>query len=180
MKKILFTFLSLALLATSLQAKETQAYEASMKVKATNGKTYTFNGTKDGIQIQGMEGKVVILEFFGHRCPPCLKMIPNLIETQNKFKGKAEVFAIEVQGFNNAKLSNFMKQKNINYTAAAYQESGNSEIVKYVSERAQWSGSIPFMLALDGKGNVQYIHTGMLGKAQLEDLINQIAAGKLQ
>jgi thiol-disulfide isomerase/thioredoxin len=171
MKHFVLGLISFFLFTNASIAKE-------MHVKAIDGKTYTFTGTQEGVSIKGKEGKVVFLEFFGHRCPPCLAMVPKLKNTLKQLKGKAEVFAVEVQGYNTAQLKQFAKSKNIPYTLAAYGEGSNRDLVNYISERAEWSGSIPFTVAIDGKGNVQFVHTGMLSEMQLVSIYDQIAAKK--
>ncbi len=170
MKKLLTALLlTLALVSTS----QAQGKKSSLQIKDINGKSYTITGTPEGLKISGMEGKVVFLEFFGHKCPPCLMSIPHLIDLQKKHKGKLAIIAVEVQGFDNSELKRFVKQKGINYTVV----SGTDEhlFVSYISQRAQWQGSIPFLLALDKKGDVQYIQAGMLPESALEELFTQLS-----
>jgi predicted transcriptional regulator len=50
-----------------------------------------------------------------------------------------------------------------------------SEVVNYIQQRAQWRGSIPFLVALDTKGDVQFVQAGMLPEASLEELISQLS-----
>jgi predicted transcriptional regulator len=50
-----------------------------------------------------------------------------------------------------------------------------SELVSYIQQRAQWKGSIPFLVALDTKGNVQFVQAGMLPEESLEELISQLS-----
>jgi thiol-disulfide isomerase/thioredoxin len=172
MKKLLLSLsLCFAFMATAYAQTDTK--KADLELTDVNGKTYTVTGTKEGLKISGMEGKVVFLEFFGHRCPPCLRSIPHLINLQNRHKNKLAVIAVEVQGFSPAELKTFVKRKGINYTVI----SGEQErlFVSYISQRAQWQGSIPFLLALDGKGDVQFIQAGMLPESSLEGLFQQLS-----
>ena len=171
MKKLLVTALLLVSFFGSLQAQE--AKKNSLQITDINGKTYTIISTKEGMKISGMEGKVVFLEFFGHQCPPCLMSIPHLIDMQKKHQGKLAVLAVEVQGLSEAQLKAFVKQKGINYPVV----SGDKEhlFVSYIAQRAQWRGSIPFMLVLDKKGDVQFIQAGMLPESSLEQLFQQIS-----
>ena len=172
MKKLFAATLVIFSLLSGLHAQG--AKKSALEIKDVNGKVYTIKGTPEGLKISGTEGKVVFLEFFGHNCPPCLMTIPHLIDIQKKHKDKLAVIAVEVQGFNNEQLKAFAKQKGINYTVI----SGNQErlFVSYISQRAQWQGSIPFMLALDTKGDVQYIQAGMLPPEALEELYKQLSS----
>ena len=170
MKKLLTALLLTLALVSTTQA---QGKKSSLQIKDINGKSYTITGTPEGLKISGMEGKVVFLEFFGHKCPPCLMSIPHLIDLQKKHKGKLAIIAVEVQGLSQNELKRFVKQKGINYTVV----SGEQErlFVSYISQRAQWQGSIPFLLALDKKGDVQYIQAGMLPESALEKLFAQLS-----
>jgi thiol-disulfide isomerase/thioredoxin len=172
MKKLL---LSVLLLFTFLSTAQAQSNDKKSSIELTDiyGKTYTVKGTKEGLKISGMEGKVVFLEFFGHRCPPCLRSIPHLINLQKKYKDKLAIISIEVQGLSQEQLKTFAQKKGMNYTVI----SGEKEhlFVSYISQRAQWQGSIPFLLALDPKGDVQFIQAGMLPESALEELFQQLS-----
>ncbi len=170
MKKLLVSTLMLFAFLGLAHAEATK--KSNLTITDINGKTYTITGTKEGLKISGMEGKVVFLEFFGHQCPPCLASIPHLIDLQKKHSKDLAVIAVEVQGLNEAQLKAFAKSKGMNYTVI----SGEKEhlFVSYISQRAQWQGSIPFLLALDKKGDVQFIQAGMLPESSLEQLFQQL------
>jgi len=168
MKKLLVLSILLFSLFSSLQAESAP----TMSITDTNGKTYQITGTEEGLKIKGLEGKIVFLEFFGHKCPPCLKSIPHLINLQKKHKDKLAIIAIEVQGYDRTRLTKFAKEKGMNYITVSQDDAGI--LVQYISQRAQWQGSIPFMVALDKKGAVQFVQAGMLPEASLEELIKQL------
>jgi len=171
-KNILKVFLVLSLL-TSIQAKDTKPAPLMMSMTDIKGKTYTVEGTTQGLKIQGLEGKVTFIEFFGHQCPPCVASIPHLVKLKEKYKDTLAIVSIEVQGFNNEQLKKFVADKSINYTV--FSEGQASDVVRYIQQRAQWTGSIPFLVALDTKGDVQFVQAGMLPEASLEDLIKQLS-----
>lgn len=173
MKHIL---LSALMLFTLSAFSEAAAKQPVMNITDIKGITHQITGTEQGFHIKGLEGKIVFLEFFGHRCPPCLASIPHLIDLQKKYKNKLAVISIEVQGLNNAQLQQFAKEKGMNYIVVADEKAGN--FTNYISQRAQWRGSIPFMVALDKKGNVQFVQAGMLPESSLEELIRQLDAIK--
>ncbi len=136
------------------------------------GKHYTVTGTENGLRISGTEGKAVILEFFGHQCPPCLMSIPHLIDMQKKHADKLKILAVEVQGLSTESLKNFVQRKGINYTVF----SGRSEhlFVSYIAQRAQWNGSIPFTLFLAPDGEVRYIEVGLIPEPTLEKIFQEL------
>lgn len=170
MKKLLITLLLFSLTCL-VQAEEKPL--AQMAMTDITGKTYNVTGTEQGLTIQGLEGKVVFLEFFGHKCPPCLASIPHLVKLQDKHKDKLAIVAIEVQGYNHTQTAAFAKEKGMNYIVVSEEKA--SELVSYIQQRAQWKGSIPFLVALDTKGDVQFVQAGMLPEASLEELIGQLS-----
>jgi thiol-disulfide isomerase/thioredoxin len=169
MKTLLNTLLFLSL-TFFIQAKDKVLTQIS--IKDTTGKTYQITGVESGLKIAGLEGKIVFLEFFGHQCPPCLASIPHLISLQKKHADKLVILAIEVQGYNSKQTAQFAKNKGINYITVSSHEAG--ELINYIEQRAQWQGGIPFLVALDGKGAVQVIRTGMIAEQSLEKIIQKI------
>ena len=176
MKKLLIKALLLASFFTMTHAAQEGNVLAEMSMTDITGKTYKVTGTQNGLDIEGLKGKVVFLEFFGHKCPPCLASIPHMINLQNKYKDKLAIVAIEVQGYTDAQVKEFVKEKGINYIAVAEEKA--FEMVDYVSQRAQWRGSIPFMVALDTQGDVQFVQAGMIPEESLEELISQLSTSK--
>lgn len=168
MRKILTSALLIFSLFTYTQAAEAP----QMSITDIKGVTHQITGTEEGLKIKGLEGKIVFLEFFGHRCPPCIKSIPHLIKLQEKYKDKLAIIAIEVQGFNNKQLTDFAKEKGMNYIVVSDEKAGS--FTNYIGQRAEWRGSIPFLVALDSKGAVQFVQAGMLPESSLEELIKQL------
>ena len=108
-KKLLLA--SLLLFTLSQAEQPSTEKQPTMSMTDTNGKTYKIQGTEQGLNIEGLEGKVVFLEFFGHKCPPCLASIPHLIDLQKKYKDTLAIVAIEVQGYTSAQTKAFAKEK---------------------------------------------------------------------
>ncbi len=173
MKTNISKILLLLSLFTYVQAVEKKPAPLMMSMTDINGKTYTVEGTEQGLNIEGLKGKVVFLEFFGHKCPPCLASIPHLITLQEKYKDNFAIVSIEVQGLSSEQLTQFVQDKKLNYIVLSEEKA--SDVLAYVQQRAQWRGSIPFLLALDTKGDVQFVQAGMLPEESLEDLIKQLS-----
>ncbi|RLA72670.1 MAG: TlpA family protein disulfide reductase [Epsilonproteobacteria bacterium] len=168
MKKILTLTLLLASLLTVSQAAEDKFTMTTIK-----GKTIEVTGTTTGLILEEYKGKIIFLEFFGHRCPPCLKSIGHYKRLQEKYKDKLVIVAVEVQGMNRSSLKAFVKKKKINYVTISQDQAG--QIVPYISSRAQWRGSIPYLIILDQKGEVQLMQAGMLPEQELENYIEQLS-----
>ena len=176
MKKLLIAALLFASFLTMTQAAENETVLADMSMTDITGETVNENTLDISIDIEGLKGKVVFLEFFGHKCPPCLASIPHLVKLQDKHKDKLAIVAIEVQGYTDAQVKGFVKEKGMNYITVAEEKA--PELVNYISQRAQWKGSIPFMVSLDTKGDFQNLQAGMIPEESLEELISELSTTK--
>lgn len=169
MKKT-FIFMATAIILSTLGFAKPNPI---MKVKDTNGKTYTIQGTSNGLIINELKNKIVFVEFFGHNCPPCLKTIPHLKTLQTKYKDRLAIVAIEVQGFNNSELKSFATSKGINYIIISQDNGG--QLVDYIGSRAKWGGSIPFLTVLDKKGSVQQLQAGLIPLETLDQIVLKLS-----
>ena len=165
---LIFSFTSIGWAASSNQPV--------FDIVDTNNQHIKIVGTDSGLQVVGAKDKVVFIEFFGHRCPPCLKTIPHFIHLKEKYKDKLEIVAIEVQGLNHKQLQKFAKDKGINYHAISDEKAGM--FTNYIAQRTQWNGGIPFLLILDTKGNAQVIQVGLIPQKVLEQVIDKLLYNK--
>jgi len=147
-------------------------------ITTIDGKEIHVDEAEGGLTFQEFKDKSVLVIFFGYRCPPCLAEIPALIELTNKKHPDLEILAIEVQGLNNEKLQAFQSQKGINYNLAIQKNQGNSKFINYIASKAQWGGSIPFLIAFDPKGEVKVVHVGGLKYQQLDMIYKKISGKK--
>jgi len=66
-------------------------------VTTMTGKKIKVYGTTKGIEIPAYKGKVVMIEFWGTHCPPCLRSIPHYINLMKKYGKSVALLAIEAQ-----------------------------------------------------------------------------------
>ena len=166
-KKIFFI---VALISTFIFAQNADTFK--FELKDIYGKSFEVIGKKNGLDIPSAKGKVVLIEFWGTHCPPCMFSIPHYIELTKEYKDKVAMFAIEVQATPKETLKSFVKEKGINYNIFTQEE--NMDFVRYVAQRASWNGAIPFLIILDTKGEVVDIKMGMVSKEYLEQVIDYI------
>jgi len=164
MKKIILTLATLITLTVTIHASNMEMYD-------TNGKKYNVVGENNELKIEGMEGKVVFLEFFGLKCPACKQEMPHLINIQNKYPNKVKVMAIEVQKNDNDPINAYKKEHGINYTTFSNYDVGL--VVRYIADKSGWSGKIPFMVAIDSKGKVQFTQAGIFTEDELEGYVEK-------
>lgn len=167
------TLLTATLLLVSLLTSTTQAAEnRKMSIIDITGKTYDVTTIKNGLKIKELEGKIVLVEFFGYRCPPCKESIPHLIDLQKKYKDKLAIVAIEVQGYPKPQLKKFVKEKGINYITATEEDA--SEFVGYIQQGTQWQNYIPFSVVFDVNGVYQdHKEGGLISESTLQTLFKK-------
>jgi len=142
----------------------------NMSMTDTDGKSYSIKAAGNDIKIEGMEGKVVFIEFFGLNCPACKDYTPHLINLQEKYRDKFQVMAIEVQKHDVDPINAYKKSHNINYITLSNYDVGS--MVRYVADKSGWTGSIPFTVAINAKGEVQFAQEGVLSEEKLAKYIN--------
>jgi thiol-disulfide isomerase/thioredoxin len=166
MKKTLLALLTLLAFTFNL-------YAENMEMVDTDGKSYKVVGTNNEIKIEGMEEKVVFLEFFGLKCPGCKKIMPNLINVQEKYKEKLQIMAIEVQKNDVDPINAYKQEHGINYITLSNYDVGR--VVRYVMEKSGWKGAIPFVVAIDSKGQVQFAQAGVISEEDLAKYVEDFS-----
>jgi len=164
---------------TEVVQKKTETTKTYAKdiftLTTVEGNTLHVDEAENGIIFQEHKDKVVFLLFFGYHCPPCLGEIPALTKIAEEKGDKLEIIALEVQRLPEEALKTFKENKKINYTILSGENADNSEFISYISQRAQWSGSIPFLVGITPKGEVGVVHVGGMGKDGLEQVFNQLS-----
>jgi len=168
--------------------KQTREYNNSIKSKQTtpkspiiftvetlNGKTLHIKDMPNGLEFKEFNGKATLIVFFGYKCPPCLREIPRLNSIISKYKD-LEIIAFEVQGLEADELKSFVKEKNIKYRVVEGLKYMN--FISYIQQRAEWQGAIPFLIALNRKGEVEFAQVGGLFEKELEYIYKEITKDK--
>jgi len=172
-KKIVISAISLLATGTIFLSA---ASDNTLTLTTLSGKSIHVVGTEKGFNIPEYKGKILFVEFWGTRCPPCLMSIPHYIELQSKYKDELAILAVEVQMTPKDTLKEFVSLKGINYDIVA-QEDGH-QFVDYIAKRASWQGSIPLLVILDQNGTVQIIQPGMIPQENLEKVISEMLKAK--
>lgn len=176
MKKTIFKILVSISIATSMcaSAQETQEEkEYTFNLIDSNDKSIEVKTFPMGINVKNSKDKIVLLNFFGKNCPPCLMEIPHLIKIQNEYKKNLDIISIHVQEtMTKEELASFMKEKKINYTVIDNKES--YDFVDYIMAKTGWQGMIPFMVLFDKKGNAVQFYSGIVSEEQLTSDLKQL------
>ena len=172
MKKIIFT-LALTLITTlsTLHAEETTP---TFSLTTINNKTINITETKKGLDLKEFKGKAVLIALSGHRCPPCLKEIPALINLTNNHKNDLAIVAIEAQDYPSDAVKTFAKEHKINYNVVP--GINHNDFISYLAQRAGYSSSIPLplLISIDKYGEVQDVQAGELREDEFEFLVKDL------
>lgn len=152
------------LMAKKTEAKTVQKQQVpTFNLTTSTGKSIKIVAQQDGWKFNGLEGKVVLLDFFGTWCPPCKAEIPHLNNIREKLKNDFEILGIDIGprggGVNSPEhVAEFIKEFSIKYpiTVAA----DNGKLFGAVSELNP-QGSIPFMVLFNKKGEYLRHYIGM-------------------
>jgi thiol-disulfide isomerase/thioredoxin len=144
-------------------------------LKTTSNKNIKISADKNGWKFQGLEDKVVLLDFFGTWCPPCKAEIPHLNNIREKLKKNFEIIGIDIGprsgGVNSAEhMEDFIFKFNIKYPLTTGAD--NNKLFGIVSELNP-AGSIPFMILFSKKGEYLKHYIGMKPEEMLYSDIKQ-------
>ncbi len=121
--------------------------------------------------LSSLKGKVIILDFWATRCPPCRKEIPGFIELYKNYKDEGlEIVGVCLESETTVKP--FAKETGINYTLVF----ANQEIGR------QYGGIryIPTTFIIDCQGNITKKHIGYASKETFEGEIKELLSRKGQ
>ncbi len=71
----------------------------------------------DAVDMEKNQGKVVVLEYWGVRCPPCIASLPHLAKLHDRYKDDGLVIiGAESQGSSEKQIEPIIKKANVDYT----------------------------------------------------------------
>jgi thiol-disulfide isomerase/thioredoxin len=121
---------------------------------APDFKTHTLDGKE--LTLNGLRGKVVLLDFWATWCEPCRMATPLLISLQNQYHSQGlEVVGISTDDqTSTAEVPDVVKQSGINYSISA-NPSANAGIA--LAYRAD---SLPTQYLIDKHGRIRWSQQG--------------------
>ena len=184
--KLLISLLTMALFFAACDKKETSSKEVSTKTDKqkeektaanmltltdTEGKNYKLVATENGIKFDGLENKVVLLDFFATWCPPCRAEMPHLVNLQNKYNGKIQILSILMEeDKSNSEAISFAKEYNLNFPIL------NSKENFLLSQALGGIRSLPTLVMYDKDGNYFTHYVGAAPEEMIEADIKKALA----
>ncbi len=137
----------------------------TFKFKDLNGNKVVLNTFMQGIHFSNTKGKIVLLDFFGNECPPCLMEMPELIALQKEFKKDLQIVSFQVQTrISNDGLKVFAKQHNINYPVINNSDPEVFKFADYITAKTGWKGLIPYAIMFNKEGKAVKVYLGLKSK----------------
>ncbi len=106
------------------------------------------NGTLVDSNSPEFKDKILVLNFWFTRCPPCIKEIPDLNSLYEKHKDNKDVVFMALTFDNKEKVNTFLEKHQIDYPIMAVSE--QSTISKFGGR------SYPTNIIVNKKGNISY------------------------
>ena len=118
------------------------------------------------ISLSGLEGKVVLLNFWATWCGPCKEEIPHFNEAYTQYKDKGLfILGVSIDRGENV-VRRFLEKREINYPLAMS--------TPQLNEDYQPGNAIPVTFVIDKKGDIKKKHIGYLDKEMLETYIAEL------
>lgn len=115
-----------------------------------NGKLLLSNG--DSIVLSQQKGKVIILDFWYRRCPPCIKLMPELNKLYELYQ-MDEILIVGINDFDSKESVNqYFSFKEYNYLSSYKTSQNFSEIVGV--------SAFPTTVVIDTEGEIIEVFTG--------------------
>ena len=130
--------------------------------------------TLDGVKYnfaENTKGKVVILNFWAKRCPPCKAEIPDLIAVYSQYKDTGlEVIGVDVDAISPEYMKPFVKDYKINYPVLT----GNPSYINKVANSYGGFRYIPTTFIIDRNGGIVEKISGPRDKDYFEAAVKKL------
>ena len=140
--------------------------EERMKT-AKQAKDFTLNNLYGkAVQLSNLKGKVVMLDFWGTWCGPCVSELPNLVKLYDKYKDNPDVvfYGVDVNE-QPPVIKKFMEEKKYSFNVLI---SDGTTVQKDYGVTA-----VPTKFLIDKQGRIQFSHIGANNKIDVVDELSK-------
>lgn len=121
------------------------------------------------VQLSGLRGKVVVLNFWATWCGPCIREMPMFDEFSRAFPNDLVILGVNMQE-SEAKVKDFIQSVEISYPILL---DSTAKVGKQFQVMA-----LPDTLFIDRDGILRFHHIGILSEAQLAAYLAQLGVEK--
>jgi thiol-disulfide isomerase/thioredoxin len=174
-RKMLLAMLCIGFFQQALYGESPIPKNLQTEIRTIDGSVIDVDMLPDGLRFKGYEKKIILLEFFGHSCPPCRASIPGYNRIQHKYEKDVVVIAIESWALGKDQLKAYAKQLGIGYKVVAKSDSG--KVFSFVEKLTGWSPNygVPFLMLFAPGGKLaKSVPPQRLNETYVESLIEEI------
>ena len=114
------------------------------------------------------DGKLLLLNFWATWCPPCLKEIPLLVETQRRH-GSRGLQIVGIAMDEAEPVRRFAERLQMNYPVMV----GQADIARAMDQLGDTLGAFPFSVLIAPDGRILDRVSGDLSREELQSLLDQ-------
>jgi len=157
MKKLLILFFGILLVSCSASEKRNLKKAPDFSLKTPDNRI---------VKLSDYKGKIVIVNFFATRCPPCRIEIPDFVKFYKENKKKGVVIIGIAVGSRPEDVKKMIKEFKINYPVCM--SDGKVE--------REYGGIrfVPTSFIINKNGNIYKKQIGMMNKEQLEEVLKNL------
>jgi thiol-disulfide isomerase/thioredoxin len=133
--------------------------------------------TAQPLTLGGLRGKVVMLDFWGTWCPPCVEGLPHVQAQYNKFKAKGlVVIGIHTGWGTEENLEGYLKSHKISFPVVVDTDLARADLRHGATADTYVLDDLPSYALVDKLGNLVWKSTG--GAAPTDSQIKELLGGK--
>ncbi|RUM68413.1 MAG: hypothetical protein DSZ05_01130 [Sulfurospirillum sp.] len=148
-------------------------YAQEFTLQTIEGKPIHLKMTPLELQVAEFPGKVIILDFFGANCPPCVAEMPDLVKFQELFGKTVQLIGIQSASQRDDKaMLKFVQKHHLNYPVVNLQSA--TALISYAQKEIGWNGALPYKLLYDFDGSLSYWIYGQMTQEKLLSTLHDL------
>ncbi len=155
------------------QASQAQPVEApSFDFTTIEGKKIEIIEAENGFRFPTLKDKNIIMMFYIYSGKPCRDEL-KLFTKIKKSHADLEFVTFELKGLTPKELKTFEKELALKDLQMIDTQQA-LPFANYISQRAQWQGSVPLLIITDKKGGVKHMQLGAMNEEETEKILKEL------
>jgi len=150
--------------STAQQKKNVKPINSTKNESLLKAPDFTLSDLEGNlVKLSDLEGKVILLNFWGTWCGPCRREIPDFVKLIDKYKNTGlEILGVTLTSGSVKNIKSFSNQWNINYTLLTDIKGNETQIVTSLFGQATGEriSGIPTTFLIDREGFIRKRYVG--------------------